>query len=98
LNQINHPQEATQIAERILAKLETPIQVGEPVTVGASIGITFNSNLAETAEELLKDADQAMYRAKSQGKNRYVISNPTKDVPAPEIIGRWRRMMQLKWY
>ena len=97
LNQIN-PSEATQMAERILAKLQTPIDVGEPVMVGASIGLVFNSNMAETAEELIRDADQAMYRAKAQGKNCYVISNPTADVPTDELLGRWKRMMQLKWY
>jgi diguanylate cyclase (GGDEF)-like protein len=98
LNQIHHPTEATQLAERILAKLEQPIDVGEPVTVGASIGLAFNSNLGETADELIRDADKAMYRAKAKGKNCYVISNSTADVPTEEWIGRWKRMTQLKWY
>ena len=93
----NEP-EATEVAERVLARLEAPIDVGEPVTVGASIGIAFNSNMNETVEELIRDADQAMYRAKAQGKNRYVISNHKMDVPTPELLGRWKRMMQLKWY
>ena len=61
LNSIQHPSEATQCAERIVAKLKSPIDVGERVTVGASIGIAFNTNLAEKAEELLRDADQAMF-------------------------------------
>jgi len=98
LNQVNHPSEAIQIAERVLTRLQAPIDVGEPVTVGASIGITFNTNMAETAEELIRDADKAMYRAKALGKNRYVISDSQVDVPTPELIGRWKRMMQLKWY
>ena len=98
LSHIAHPSEVTQLAERILAKLQSPIDVGEPVTVGASIGIAFNTNMAETVEELIRDADQAMYRAKAQGKNCYVVSNPTADVPTEELIGRWKRMMQLKWY
>ena len=98
LNQINHPVEATEIAERVLTRLQVPIDVGEPVTVGASIGIAFNTNMAETGEELIRDADQAMYRAKAQGKNRYVITHPSVDVPTPDLIHRWKRMMQLKWY
>jgi len=98
LNQVNNPSEATEVAERVLARLEAPIDVGEPVTVGASIGIAFNSNMHETVEELIRDADQAMYRAKAQGKNRYVISDHKVDVPTPELVGRWKRMMQLKWY
>ena len=98
LNQINHHSEATQIVERMLARLQAPIDVGERVTVGASIGIAFNTNIGETTEELLRDADQAMYRAKAQGKNRYVISDHKVDVPPAEFISRWKRMMQLKWY
>ena len=93
LNQVNDRSEAIEVAERVLTRLQAPIDVGEPVTVGASIGIAFNSNMNETGEELIRDADQAMYRAKAQGKNRYVISDPT-----PELLGRWKRMMQLKWY
>jgi diguanylate cyclase (GGDEF)-like protein len=98
LNQINHPSDATEVAERVLSRLEAPIDVGTPVNVGASIGLAFNSNMNETGEELIRDADQAMYRAKAQGKNRYVISDHTVDVPTPELLGRWKRMMQLKWY
>jgi diguanylate cyclase (GGDEF)-like protein len=98
LTQVKDPSEPSQVAERVLTKLQAPIDVGELVTVGASIGIACNTNMAETAEELIRDADQAMYRAKAQGKNRYVLSNPTLDVPTPELLGRWKRMMQLKWY
>jgi diguanylate cyclase (GGDEF)-like protein len=98
LNQVNDRSEATEVAERVLTRLQAPIDVGEPVTVGASIGIAFNTNMNETGEELIRDADQAMYRAKAQGKNRYVVSDHNVDVPTPELLGRWKRMMQLKWY
>ena len=98
LNQVNDPSEATAVAERVLARLQAPIDVGEPVTVGASIGLAFNTNMNETGEELIRDADQAMYRAKGQGKNRYVISDQKVDVPASELIGRRKRMMQHQWY
>ena len=96
LNQIHDVSEVTQIAERILARLQAPIDVGERVTVGASIGITFNTNLSETAENLILDADQAMYRAKAQGKNRYVVSNQAADVPTTDLLGPWKRITQLK--
>jgi diguanylate cyclase (GGDEF)-like protein len=97
LNQVHDDSEATSIAERILKKLQAPINVGELVQVGASIGIAFNTNMNETAEELIRDADQAMYRAKAHGKNRYVISEPA-DIPKPELRARWQRMAHLKWY
>jgi diguanylate cyclase (GGDEF)-like protein len=98
LNQVNDPSEATAIAERVLSRLQAPIDVGEPVTVGASIGLAFNTNMNETGEELIRDADQAMYRAKGLGKNRYVISDHKVDVPTSELLGRQKRMMELKWY
>ena len=66
--------------------------------LSTSIGLAFNTNMNETGEELIRDADQAMYRAKGQGKNRYVISDYKVDVPAAELLGRRKRMMQLKWY
>jgi diguanylate cyclase (GGDEF)-like protein len=97
LNQVHDDSEATSIAERILKKLQAPINVGELVQVGASIGIAFNTNMNETAEELIRDADQAMYRAKAHGKNRYVISEPA-DIPKTELRARWQRMAHLKWY
>lgn len=89
--------DAISVAERILTKLQAPINVGKPVQVGASIGIAFNTNMHETAEELIRDADRAMYRAKTQGKNRYVISHQA-DIPKTELTARWQRMAQLKWY
>ena len=98
LNQVNHSSEAIEVAERILTRLQAPIDVGEPVTVGASIGIAFNTNMNETGEELIRDADQAMYRAKAQGKNRYIISDHAVDVTTVDLLGRWKRMMALKWY
>jgi len=97
LNQVHDESDATYIAERILAKLQAPINVGEPVQVGASIGIAFNTKMNETAEELIRDADRAMYQAKAQGKNRYVVSEEA-DIPKPELRARWKRMAQLRWY
>ncbi|HTZ85531.1 MAG TPA: EAL domain-containing protein [Solirubrobacteraceae bacterium] len=63
------------VAERLLDALKEPFHLGEgertSVTVSASVGIAVG--LRESAEELLRDADVAMYRAKWDGKNRYVL-------------------------
>jgi diguanylate cyclase (GGDEF)-like protein len=62
------------IAERLLEALKEPFKLTgheAPLTVRASIGIA--SGDRATAEELLRDADIAMYRAKWEGKNRYVV-------------------------
>jgi diguanylate cyclase (GGDEF)-like protein len=63
------------IAERLLEALQHPFKLGADeqtrLTVTASIGIA--TGHATTAEELLRDADIAMYRAKWDGKNRHVV-------------------------
>ncbi len=63
------------IAERLLDALKLPFNLGVDgatrVTVAASIGIAAGDRIS--AEELLRDADIAMYRAKWDGKNRYVV-------------------------
>ncbi|HYB24903.1 MAG TPA: EAL domain-containing protein [Solirubrobacteraceae bacterium] len=65
------------IAERLLESLKRPIRLGEdetPFTVTASIGIACGER--ESAGELLRDADIAMYHAKSQGLNRFATFKP----------------------
>jgi diguanylate cyclase (GGDEF)-like protein len=63
------------VAERLLAALEQPFRLGEKgetcITVTASVGIAVGERI--TAEELLRDADIAMYSAKWDGKNRYAM-------------------------
>jgi diguanylate cyclase (GGDEF)-like protein len=62
------------IAERLLEALKEPFTLGEeqtPITVTASIGIAAGEQ--STAGDLLRDADIAMYRAKWDGRNRYVV-------------------------
>jgi diguanylate cyclase (GGDEF)-like protein len=63
------------IAERLLEALKHPFKLGAGeetrVTVTASIGIAAGDHTS--AEELLRDADIAMYRAKWDGKNRHVV-------------------------
>jgi diguanylate cyclase (GGDEF)-like protein len=63
------------VAERLLDALKQPFDLGQDekarVMVSASVGIAVG--LRACAEELLRDADVAMYRAKWDGKNRYVL-------------------------
>lgn len=65
---------AAMIAERILAILSHPIKLGrDNITITASIGIAVYPEDAEDANKLLVYADQAMYNAKNEGKNRYAF-------------------------
>jgi diguanylate cyclase (GGDEF)-like protein len=66
--------DAIEVSKRILAALKSPIWLdGHEVFVTASIGIALNSPNYTQPAQLLRDADTAMYRAKSRGRGRYEI-------------------------
>lgn len=72
LNDIDSSQEAADIAEKIIAATASPVCLaGKQVMVSTSLGISFYPDDGLEAETLLKNADIAMYRAKSEGKNNY---------------------------
>jgi diguanylate cyclase (GGDEF)-like protein len=77
LTEGSEPGGALRLAERILAVLSVPvtIQGGDvPFTVTASIGVAEGNR--QTPEELLRDADIALYRAKAAGKERAISFVP----------------------
>ena len=76
LEGINDIWDAIRIADRIQAELRLPFTLGEQeVFTTASIGIALSSTGYDRPEDLLRDADIAMYRAKDLGKARYEIFN-----------------------
>jgi diguanylate cyclase (GGDEF)-like protein/PAS domain S-box-containing protein len=71
---IEREQAAVQLAERLQQALRQPLQIaGNEITTSASIGITFSGFGYQTPEEVLRDADIAMYKAKAGGKARYAL-------------------------
>ena len=66
---------------RLLNAVAEPVELGElTLHVSASIGVTFFPQPADVdAEQLLRQADQAMYQAKVEGKNRYHIFDSRED-------------------
>ncbi|HTU79104.1 MAG TPA: sensor domain-containing diguanylate cyclase [Solirubrobacteraceae bacterium] len=66
------------VAERLLAALREPYdmrgEIGRELSLTASVGIAFGARAS--ADELLRDADQALYAAKAAGKNRQVLFDP----------------------
>ncbi|MCK9635853.1 MAG: EAL domain-containing protein [Methylobacter tundripaludum] len=69
---------AERIAQSILNSLAQPFQLGsERSQISASIGITFYPKDATELEDLLKNADQAMYAAKDKGRNAYCCFTPS---------------------
>jgi len=66
--------EAEVTAKRILEALAPPFEVqGRSMTARASIGIAVAEDGETGPEELLRDADVAMYAAKARGKGRYEV-------------------------
>ena len=67
-----HPPEVSSACERILAALSRGAHVaGHHLALSASVGVAFGDS-SETAESMLRNADLAMYEAKSRGKNQWV--------------------------
>ncbi|WP_298595842.1 putative bifunctional diguanylate cyclase/phosphodiesterase [Zoogloea sp.] len=66
-----------RIAEDIIDALCQPFQLGTDIAyVSASIGITLCPQDAETPADILRNADQAMYAAKAEGRNRFSYFSP----------------------
>jgi diguanylate cyclase (GGDEF)-like protein/PAS domain S-box-containing protein len=77
-----HPSRAKDVAERILSALTQPYQIaGKEALVSASIGMTL-ALPGVTPDELLRQADEAMYEAKRAGKGRIRMH-----IPQPRPIG-----------
>ncbi len=71
LSELSEGTHAEKIAQNILEKLVAPFRLGaDNAYISASIGITFYPDDALDVEQLLRNADQAMYLAKSAGRNR----------------------------
>ena len=74
---------ATSVAQRVTESLEKPFRLeGREVFVTMSVGIALNTRRPITPEELLRDADLAMYRAKGNGKNRFEVFDAASSAPA----------------
>lgn len=83
LENITDETQAVHAAGRIIENLQEPFRLrGHDVFASASIGIVLSSATKDTASELLRDADIALYRAKGRGKARYEIFDTSMHVRA----------------
>ena len=82
------PQSATFFAGKLRAVLACPYGFqGNSIGATASVGIALYSPAVPSAAALLKQADDALYRAKEQGRDRYCLYEPAGDV-ADEYLHR----------
>ncbi|MBE0508739.1 MAG: EAL domain-containing protein [Marinospirillum sp.] len=87
LHDITHPDAAAQVARKITEQLALPIQLGsKSVIVTTSVGITLAPADSETPSELMKNADLAMYRAKTEGRNTYQFFTPEMNTHASRLL------------
>lgn len=72
LNEMEHPEDAVRVAEKILTAINYPISVNNTeLVLGGTIGIACYPDDGEDMESLMRCADTAMYFAKNTGRNRY---------------------------
>ena len=84
---LGNTHQAVALAERLQAVLRRPLQVaGKEITTSASIGITFSDVGYRTPEEVLRDADLAMYKAKAKGKAQYALFDSSLHEQATEQL------------
>lgn len=88
LESIQDRDEVIRVAERIVDCLRLPFELEQQeVFTGVSIGITLSTIGYTDPEDILKDADIAMYRAKQSGKGRYEILTASEQSHAKERLG-----------
>lgn len=94
LNEVHSAQAAATVAKKILKGMQAPIHVGDHnIQVTASIGITLSPRDGNAVEQLHKNADAAMYRAKERGRNNFQFF--TQEINA-SIIERNRMEKELR--
>jgi diguanylate cyclase (GGDEF)-like protein len=87
LDNVGSAQEARAIADRLRNTLTEPIRVqGRDVVVSISIGVVMSADRYETGEDMVRDADTAMYRAKELGRGRCEIFDTSMLVAAEQRL------------
>jgi diguanylate cyclase (GGDEF)-like protein/PAS domain S-box-containing protein len=77
LTEVRDRDHTVMIADRLQRELSIPFTIeGHEIFSAASIGIAFGTPDYQQPEDLLRDADMAMYRAKAHGRARYAIFQP----------------------
>jgi diguanylate cyclase (GGDEF)-like protein len=85
------PNNAASLAQHLIEVLSKPFSIdGHQLVVGASIGIAVALDYDADAEQLVKSADLAMYRAKADGRGRFCFFEPEMDAHAQA-----RRLLEL---
>jgi diguanylate cyclase (GGDEF)-like protein len=88
-------EDVNEVLERVLENVKAPMQIeGTSIGLSASIGVTLYPDDNVDADTLLRHADQAMYRAKEDGKNGFRIFDQTHDQRVQERLYYLQRLQR----
>ncbi|MGE5547381.1 MAG: EAL domain-containing protein [Solirubrobacterales bacterium] len=91
LTNLTDPEGAGTVADTIIASIADPFGIEEhEVVTSTSIGVTVFPDDSEDADQLLKNADLAMFRSKAEGRNNYhfYISEMDAEIQARKVVER----------
>ena len=78
---IADPADATSLAQRVIEELSEPYDIdGQQAVIGVSIGISVGPGDGSSPDKLLRNADLALYRAKSDGRGTFRFFEPVMDL------------------
>ena len=87
LSALHEPSEAALVAEKILATFEEVFKLeSNEVQISASVGISVYPDDGQTMEDLIRNADAAMYHSKKSGRNRFEFFTPELNAPVAERL------------
>jgi PAS domain S-box-containing protein len=93
LEDISNAGDAVRVAQRIQDRWATPFVIDEQeVVISASVGIALNSAACAEAEDMVRDAELAMYRAKRAGRARYEVFDPAMHATAVRRLNLEREL------
>lgn len=78
---------ALRVSEKLINELSRSFEIyAQEIYVGGSIGIVYYPDMGADANELIKNADMAMYQAKHEGRNRYKVFDPNMKTQIEETM------------
>ncbi len=98
LEDVEFPRDATAVAQRVMEALRAPMLIaGKELQVTASVGIAIGDQHYDAADEVLRDADIALYRAKELGRKRFELFDETLAKNVVDVLaleGELRQALQ----
>ena len=95
IDDLSNPSDSALIVSRMLEAVSTTLMIEDKLfNITASIGITFYPLDNSSPDQLLRHADQAMYKAKQKGKNRSYIFDIEKDAAVKSLNEELKRIAQ----